>query len=192
MQTHPPFEENPLPASRYRTHLLFALLVATAVLLASCATTDGKKAGNFSIHVYQSGGVLPDSETTLQAVLDQGKPVVLNFWAGDCPPCRAEMPTLEASWRQHREDLVMLGVDIGPYMGLGTFESGQKLLEQTGITYPAGNTPDASFISDYNLVGLPMTFFMLPDGTIHDSWTGGIASDQLNRRISDLISANEN
>jgi cytochrome c-type biogenesis protein len=163
-----------------------------AVLVASCATSDGKKAENFSIHAYQSGGLLPDSETTLQAVLDLGKPVVLNFWAGDCPPCRAEMPTLEASWRQYGDEMVMLGVDIGPYMGLGTFESGQQLLEQTGITYPAGNAPDASFISDYNLLGLPMTFFLLPDGTIQDSWTGGIRFDQLDQRVTHLISAARN
>ncbi len=174
---------------KHRTPLLLAIFIVSLTLISSCATSESMKGENFSIHVYQSGGVLTESETTLQAVLDIGKPVVLNFWAGDCPPCRAEMPALETSWQQYGDRIVMLGVDIGPYMGLGTFESGQRLLDQTGVTYPAGNAPDASFIPDYNLVGLPMTFFMLPDGTIYESWTGGISSGQLNERVIKLSSA---
>jgi hypothetical protein len=99
------------------------------------------------------------------------------------------MRALETIWQQYQDEMVMLGVDIGPYMGLGTFDSGLKMLGQTGITYPAGNTPHTSFIADYNLVGLPMTFFLITDGTIHDSWTGGIRTYQLDQRVIDLISA---
>ena len=191
INTSCPLRKNHLIATRSQTRLSLTLIVVAMALLVSCTTSNSEKGANFRIHAYQSGGILPDTETSLQSVLDLGNPVVLNFWAGDCPPCRAEMPTLEASWRQYGDEVVVLGIDIGPYMGLGTFESGQRLLEQTGITYPAGNAPDPGVISAYNMVGLPMTFFMLPEGTINDSWTGGISHNQLYERIDALIAASK-
>jgi cytochrome c biogenesis protein CcmG/thiol:disulfide interchange protein DsbE len=122
-------------------------------------------------------------------VLDQGKPVVLNFWAGDCPPCRAELPVLQAAWEEFNEDIVLLGVDVGPLFGLGTFDQGVSLLREFRITYAAGNTTSSSVLEDFNLNGLPGTFFLRADGTIDDTWPGAISSGQLRRRIDNVIDA---
>ena len=131
--------------------------------------------------------MLEGTETTLDSVLAQGKPVVLNFWAGDCPPCVEEMPVLEAAWQEHRDEVVILGVDIGPLVGLGTFESGVRLLRESKITYPAGNSLAPGILHDFGVSGLPATFFITPDGKITDRWPGAIWPDDLNSRILDLI-----
>ena len=140
---------------------------------------------------YQSGGVLVGRETSLQAVLDTGKPVVLNFWAGDCPPCKAELPVLQSAWQEFDQDIVLLGIDIGPFFRLGTHDQGIALLQEFGITYAAGNSPDSSILEDFNLNSLPGTFFLTPDGKINDTWGGAISSGQLRRRINNLIDATE-
>lgn len=169
-----------------RLLLVFSILTIAAV---ACSGSSRGEGGDFEIGTYQSGGVLDGRETTFQAVLDQGKPVVLNFWGGDCPPCRAEMPTLQSAWEEYDEEVVMLGIDIGRFMGLGTTEQGLQLLQDTGVTYPAGNTPNSSVLEDFNLNALPATFFMLPDGTIMDSFPGAIRSFTLSNSIDNLIEA---
>ena len=168
---------------------LLAALALTAIAAVACSGGERGGGGDFKIAAYQSGGVLDGRETSLQAVLDQGRPVVLNFWAGNCPPCRAEMPVLEGAWNEFKGDVVMLGVDVGPFFGLGTDAQALSLLRETGVTYPAGNTRNSSILDDFNLNSLPGTFFMTPDGTIDDRWTGAISSGQLRRRINNLIDA---
>lgn len=167
--------------------MVFAL---TAVVAVACAGSRGG-GGDFAIDTYQSGGVLDGRETSYQAVLDQGKPVVLNFWGGLCPPCRAEMPVLEGAWLEHQDDVVMLGVDIGPFFRLGEVEDGISLIREIGVTYPAGNSRSSSLLEDFNLNSLPSTFFVLPNGEIVDDWPGAISSGQLRRRINNLIDADE-
>lgn len=165
--------------------MVFAL---TAVVAVACTGSSGG-GGNFRIDTYQSAGVLEGRETDYQTVLDQGKPVVLNFWGGLCPPCRAEMPVLEDAWQEFRDDVVVLGVDIGPFFRLGEVSDGIALLREMGVTYPAGNSRSSSLMEDFNLNSLPSTFFMLPNGEIVDDWPGAISSGQLRRRINNLIDA---
>ncbi|MCH8165217.1 MAG: TlpA family protein disulfide reductase [Planctomycetes bacterium] len=66
-----------------------------------------------------------------------GKPIVLNFWGGSCPPCRAEMPGFQRVYERNRDDFLMIGLDVGPFFGLGTRNSALSLLDELGITYPA-------------------------------------------------------
>lgn len=174
------------PFTRFCLVAIFAFL---AISTSACNSAGGAGASDFAISTYQSGGVLEGGDTSLQAVLDQGRPVVLNFWAGDCPPCRAEMPTLEDAWDEFKGEVVVLGVDIGPFFGLGTFEQGVALMEEMEVTYPAGNSVSATVLEDYNLNSLPATYFLLPDGSIEDSWRGAISSGPLHRRITDLVDA---
>lgn len=179
------------PGFRFNRATLLAVFSITALVAVACSGSGRGSGGDFDITTYQSGGVLEGRETSLQAVLDQGKPVVLNFWAGQCPPCRAEMPALDGAWQEFQDEIVMLGIDVGPFFGLGSYDSGVALLRELQVTYPAGNTGNRSFLQDFNLTGLPGTFFMLPDGTINDNFPGAISSGRLQRRINELIDAHK-
>src|SRR5256885_3243174 len=87
----------------HRSLSLIGVAVILAAFLAACSrgpnigespTPTGSK--DFSIVVYQGQDVLGGQETHFSDVFHQNKPVVLNFWAGQCPPCRAEMSELQA------------------------------------------------------------------------------------------------
>lgn len=145
-------------------------------------------AGDFPIVVYQGADVLGGSEVDFNALLGQGKPVVLNFWAAQCPPCRVEMPWFEEAYRRHRDEVLLVGVDIGPFIGLGSNEQGRALLDELGVTYPAGAAVDDRPVRQYRVIGMPTTVFFDADGNQVGSHSGLLVQDQIDeafRRLAD-------
>ena len=82
----------------------------------------------------------------------RGKPVILNFWARLCPPCWSEMPELQEFYKEFEDQVVLLGIDIGQFTGLGSYRDASKLLKATGVTYPAGFTNDADIVRKYRVM----------------------------------------
>lgn len=190
-----------------RLRLFFAFVVPLAFLLvvAGCGDngtnarqypstpvseqSDGRgQAPDFQISVYQGNDVLGGRELKFSDLLGK-QPVVLNFWAGLCPPCRAEMPDLQAMYNQDQGRLLLFGLDVGPFVGLGSREDGRRLLDELKVTFPAGTTSDAQVVRDYKLVGMPTTYFIKPDGTIHRQWTGLLNKKKLDELVSELVAA---
>jgi thiol-disulfide isomerase/thioredoxin len=155
----------------------------------SASTADGIAAPDFLITTYQGEDVLGGQEVEFSQVLAQGKPVVLNMWAGLCPPCRAEMPDLQAVYEQYNDRVLLFGLDVGPFVGLGTREDGKALLEELNVTYPAGTTFDAGVVGEYRLLGMPSTYFITPDGTIVRQWAGILTEEKLVELIEELLAS---
>jgi len=127
---------------------------------------------DFEISVYQAEDVLGGTEVTFSSLFGKGRPIILNFWAGLCPPCRAEMPDFQAFYGEYSDKVTLVGMDIGPFVGLGSSEDGKALLEELGITYPAGTTSSSQVVSVYRVLGMPTSVFLTDDGTIFRTWTG--------------------
>jgi len=193
-----------------RKSMLFLIggMVAVIVMLVACsnpsqpslvAPTSGPGSKNsepesdsdFEIIVYQGEDVLGGQAVRFSEVLAQGKPVVLNMWAGLCPACRTEIPTLQEVYNRHGDRLLVIGVDIGPIVGLGSEEDARALLDELEITFPVGTTPDTTVMRDYKVVGMPTTYTIKPNGEIIEQWTGVLTEDQLNGRIEALLEAVE-
>jgi thiol-disulfide isomerase/thioredoxin len=147
---------------------------------------------DIKIIVYQGTGFQPDEEITLSELLAQGKPVVLNFWAGLCPPCRLEMPDLQVVNDRFQDRVLLFGLDVGPFTGLGSNEEGRALLQELSITYPAGTTINPNVMKDYQILGMPTTFFITPEGEIFETWTGLLTAEKLTELIQDLLAASTN
>jgi thiol-disulfide isomerase/thioredoxin len=148
-------------------------------------------ATDFPITVYQGQKVLGGQQIDLANLLSQGKPVVLNFWAGLCPPCRLEMPDLQAAYDEYQDGVLLFGLDVGVFTGLGSQEDGRALLQELEITYPAGTTSDAGVVREYQVIGMPTTYFITPDGHIVQKWTGLLTRDKLVELIGELLEASE-
>ncbi len=151
------------------------------------ASTGVELEVDFQIDVYQGADVLGGSSVMLSEVLALGKPVVLNMWAGLCPICRTEMPELQALYEVYGGQVLVVGVDVGSLVGLGSEEDALSLLEDLAITYPAGSTPDARTIRDYQVLGIPATYFITPVGDVVERGDGILTRDQLTTKIETLI-----
>jgi thiol-disulfide isomerase/thioredoxin len=146
---------------------------------------------DFEILAYQGQEVLGGSEVHFSELLAEGKPVVLNMWAGLCPPCRLEMPDFEEVHNEFGDSIVLLGLDVGPFTSLGTRADAEALIEELGVTYPIGTTDDAGVVRDYGLIGMPTTYFLTPDGEIHRQWTGLLTEEKLAELVKELLEASE-
>ncbi len=149
-------------------------------------------AKDFRIIIYQGEEYLDRKEVNFSELLGEGRPVVLNFWAGLCPPCRIEMPHFQEVNEEYKDRVLVFGLDVGPFIGLGSSEDGQALLKQLKVTFPAGTTLDASVVKTYGLVGMPTTIFFKPNGEATRKWTGLLTKGQLAEMVEELLTASAN
>ena len=179
--------------SKIRQATTVISLAAVFVLIAGCTTQNRVGDGDFEFRAYDTASAnAVGGETVMFDELDalENRPIVLNFWAGNCPPCRAEMPAFEQTWRKYNAQVLFLGVDVGPYVGLGSYESGRNLVNELGITYPIGNTPTRQVVTDWELRSMPSTFFLNSDGSVHDITIGAISASRVDAKVRELIAAN--
>ena len=175
--------------------LVIAALVVAVVLLvdlggSDASTTLGSEtaensAPNFSFTLFQGQDELGGEKLEMAQLL--GKPIVLNFWAGLCPPCRAEMPDIQRFYDASEDDIVLIGVDIGRFMGLGSRNDARNLLRELDITYPAGFTNDGSVVRKYEVLGMPTTVFINAEGEIFEKWTGALTQVILERITGAMV-----
>lgn len=91
----------------------------------------------------------------------QGKPVVLNFWATWCAPCRKEMPSLSRLAEQLGDDAQVVTVASGP----GNDEAIDRFLAEIGVTnLPKYRDKDQSLTRAMGVLGLPVTVLISSDG----------------------------
>jgi cytochrome c biogenesis protein CcmG, thiol:disulfide interchange protein DsbE len=103
-----------------------------------------------------------DTEGRVSLASLKGKPAIINFWASWCKPCEEEVPVLEATWREHRDDgLVVLGIDSQDFKG-----DARTFAKENGMTYPIVHDGPGGTMRSYDLTGLPETYFLDRDGKL--------------------------
>ena len=140
------------------------------------------------VTLYQGEKALGTRQIALSQLWER-KPVVLSFWAGLCPPCRVEMPDFQALYDQNGSKFTLIGVDIGPFIGLGSHEDGKALLRELRITFPAGATADVRTVRNYQILGMPTTVFITPQGRILRKHTGLLTRGQMDAFLAELLLA---
>jgi peroxiredoxin len=138
----------------------------------------------------QIGDVAPDfTATTLDGKTVKlsdyaGKPVVLNFWASFCHPCREEFPLFRKQLAAHPGEFVVLGVDTKD------IESDAKqFAKDKKATWPIAFDTNNDLALAYGVGPLPQTFFIKPDGTVALRYYAQIHDDEWPDAIAKITSA---
>ena len=112
------------------------------------------------------------------------KPIVINFWATWCPPCREEMPILEQGWKHYKDQVLFIGVQT---QDKGQKQKGNDLITEMGLTFPMIIDDDSKVSINYALYGVPETFFVRRDGTLLLKYTGPVTQALLEEKIGELL-----
>ena len=161
----------------------------TSIAATTTEAPDGPLAPDFRLPLYRGGEFLDGAEEVSLSDL-QGRPVILNFWAPLCPPCRAEMPDFQELWEELQtigSDAIVLGVDVGLLTGLGDHQQSIDFLNTIDHTYPTGQAVSSDIVRDYKVLGMPTTVFVHRNGTIKRTWTGAITGDKVREITQELI-----
>jgi len=171
---------------------LYAIILLSGLvwIFVSADKTDSSTAGR--IPAPQEGFLAPEFKLETpngqsMALTDaRGKAVLVNFWATWCPPCRAEMPTIEKVYQEYQDrGLVVLGVnstiqDEPPQI--------VPFINQYNITFPILLDVNGEASNLYELRSLPTSFFIGRDGVIKEVVVGGPMSEALLRtNIEEII-----
>jgi cytochrome c biogenesis protein CcmG/thiol:disulfide interchange protein DsbE len=125
-------------------------------------------------------GALGDGRVSLKEL--RGYPVVMNFWASWCVPCKAEAPRLVASARRHAGEVVFLGVDVQDFEG-----DALSFLARYKTNYVSVRDGGSSTYANYGLTGLPETYYLDAHGRIVDHAVGEFSPEELEAGIADAI-----
>jgi thiol-disulfide isomerase/thioredoxin len=167
--------------------MLGALLLGSAWILYSREAPD--RSGITGLTEAPAAGYLaPDftldslagDDFTLSAV--RGQPVVLNFWATWCPPCRVEIPHFQEASTTYNGQVLIVGVDDGEPR-----ETVVPFAQEMGITYPVPLDESSEVSRRYRVNSLPTTFFVDADGVIQHIQIGLVNEAMLQEQIERLI-----
>ena len=152
----------------------------------SGASTSGR------IPAPQQGFLAPDFELKTPAgesitLSDlQGQAVLVNLWATWCPPCRAEMQSIEKLYREYKDQgFTVLAINI-------TYQDDPSavmpFVNEQGLTFPILLDETGGTAKAYQLRSLPSSFFIRRDGMINDVVIGGPMAEALLRtRIESIL-----
>ena len=129
----------------------------------------------------------------------KGKTVFLNFWATWCPPCKSEMPDIQALYEKYGEnegDLIVLGVanpktDEMPNNQDGTVEEVTDYLEENGLTFPVVMDTTGELFYWYGISAFPTTFMIDANGNVYGYVSGALTADMMESIVQQTMESVE-
>ena len=110
-----------------------------------------------------------------------GSPIILNFWASWCPPCKSEMPDFQEAYSEYGSQIhfVMVSID-------DTVSAAQGFISASGYSFPVYHDSYGQGASAYGITSIPQTYFINSDGYIELSYAHMISSSELQAGIDKI------
>ena len=112
-----------------------------------------------------------------------GKPVIVNFWASWCPPCKAEMPDFEAAYKEHGDTIQFMMVNMTDG-GRETVATAEQFIKGQGYTFPVYFDTEQEAAITYGVSAIPTTYFINAQGNLVAYAAGAISAQQLEQGIA--------
>jgi thiol-disulfide isomerase/thioredoxin len=119
-----------------------------------------------------------------------GKPVVLNFWASWCPPCKSEMPEFDKAYAEYGEEVTFMMVDLTDG-ARETVETGAAYVAEQGFSFPVYYDTSGEAAAAYGVSAIPSTLFIDKDGNVVTGAQGAINEETLHMGIDFILPQQE-
>jgi peroxiredoxin len=115
----------------------------------------------------------------------RGQVVLVNNWATWCPPCKDEMPALEAYYKKHHDqNFNLIAIEAGePAAEVASF------VRQYKLTFPVWLDPGSKATTAFRNDALPSSYVIDPQGTVRLAWSGAIDRDNLETYVTPMLEA---
>lgn len=117
-----------------------------------------------------------------------GKPVVINFWATWCPPCRSELPAFDKLYRQYGNEVSFMMIDLTDGYR-ETVEGVKRFISENGYTFPVYYDTEGSAAEAYNVSSIPFTVAVGRNGNIVGTHLGAMSEAALEKLIKTVKEA---
>ena len=160
------------------------LLTPASNQAASVSPLIGHPAPDFTLATLNASAG-PGSASSLHLASLKGRPIMLNFWASWCDPCKHEAPLLRANWPiLQSQGILLLGIDFQD-----THSDGLAFLRTYGISYPNVVDSTGSTAINYGVSAVPETFFLNRQGIIVSKVIGEVTEQSLLSNVHLLTQA---
>jgi len=161
--------------------VILLLILASGILATGCsAPTEVPEIGKLALDFQ-----LTDIDGQFISLSGfQGEPVLLNFWATWCGPCRVEMPYIqEVNNRRSEHGVVVLSINIGE-----SLTRVEEFMRDYNLSFPVLLDFEGNVAERYNVGAIPTTYFIDSDGIIRDMQIGAFSSVAEIEDILNMIS----
>jgi peroxiredoxin len=162
-------------STQYFVLSTFVVLALAACSGAQPAARLGSPAPDFTLPTADGG--------TVRLADLKGKPVLINFWATWCQPCREEMPAMQELYEQYRDrGLVILAIDMEEDL-----RPVRRWIDQGGYTFTFLLDSEGEQVKRYNINASPTSYFVARDGVIRDLKLGALSRGEMQTRVEKLL-----
>lgn len=172
--------------------IIFAAIMILAVVLypkltEKYSTVNTPNSTNSAAVVQADDFTVYDSDMNEVKLSDSfGKPIVINFWASWCGPCKSELPAFHSLYEKYKDDIIFLMINLTDGQS-DTVSSIKKFVSDNGYGFPVYYDIEYDASNAYGVRSIPKTVFIKADGSLYNTRVGAMNEVVLENYIKQII-----